>query len=163
MIITAAECLARFKFLQRWHRPVLLEAPTADAFTEALESWLPAVDGLVCDSEAEGQEWSERLARTQHTEPLLREGRFPGERLALLSTQAASGVHPSLVGFCQRPRMAPDRELNVFLGKDAVQPPPPSPTPIQALPAKAWQTLRQRGGQATAREVARYMRWRLGL
>jgi hypothetical protein len=59
--------------------------------------------------------------------------------------------------------MAPDRELDVFLGKDAVQPPPPPPTATRDLPAKAWQILRQRGGHATAREVAQYLRWKLGL
>jgi hypothetical protein len=163
MIITAAECLARFEFLQRWPRPVLLEAPPADAFTEALESWLLAVDGLVCDSEAEGKEWSKRLARMQHGEPLLREGSFPGDRPILLSTQDESAAGPSLAGFCQRPRMAPDRELEMFLGRDAVQPPPPPPTPIRTLPTKAWQTLRRQGGRATVREVAQYVRWKLGL
>ncbi len=163
MIITAIECLARFEFLQRWHRPVLLEAPPANALTEELESWLQGVDGLVCDSGEEGQAWLERLARMQHTETPLREGEFPGNRAVLLSTQDGSALVPSLAEFCQRPRMAPDRELEVFLGKDAVQPPPPPPTPIRALPTKAWQTLRQRGGWATVREVAQYVRWKLGL
>jgi hypothetical protein len=163
MIITATEWLTRFRFLQHWHRPVLLEAPPADALTEALESWLSAVDGLVCDSEKEGQDWSERLARVQHTEPSLQEGGFPGNRVVLLSTPDGSALVPSVTEFCQRPRMAPDRELEAFLGKDAVQPPPPPPTPIRALPAKAWQTLRQQGAQATAREVTQYVRWKLGL
>jgi hypothetical protein len=163
MIITATECLTRFKFLRRWHRPVLLEAPPADAPAEELESWLQAVDGLVCDSRGEGQAWSERLARMQHTETPLREGGFPGNRAVLLSIQDGSASVPYLAEFCQRPRMAPDRELDVFLGKDAVQPPPPPPTPIRALPTKAWQTVRQRGGQATVREVAQYVRWKLGL
>jgi hypothetical protein len=163
MIITTAECLARFKFLQRWHRPVLSVTPPADAFTEAPESWLLAVDGLVCDSQEEGQAWSEHLASMQHTQPPLREGRFPGGRVMLLSTQDESAAYPSLAEFCQKPHMAPDRELDVYLGKDEVVLPPPPPTPIQALPAKAWETLRQRGGQATAREVAQYVRWKLGL
>ena len=119
MIITATECLTRFKFLQRWHRPVLLEAPPPDTLAEELESWLQAVDGLVCDSRGEGQAWSERLARMQHTETPLQEGGVPGDRAVLLSSRDGSASVRSLAEFCQRPRMALDLELEVFLGERA--------------------------------------------
>jgi hypothetical protein len=164
MVITTAECLAGFEFLQRWPRPVLLEAPPADGYIEPPESWLPAVDGLVCDNEQEGQVWLERLAKMEFTQPVSQqEGVIPGNRVVLLSAQDGSAARPSLAAFCRQPRMAPDRELSVFLGEDAVQSPPPPPTPVLALPAKAWQVLSQRGLRAALAEVIKYFRWRLGL
>lgn len=43
-----------------------------------------------------------------------------------------------------------------------LQPVSSEPTPLRALPGKAWRILRRRGFGGVAREVRRYIRWKIG-
>jgi hypothetical protein len=67
----------------------------------------------------------------------------------------------SLVRFCQQSRYAPGRQLAALLHFDPVL--HPLPTPLRALPTKAWQMLKQQGLRGTAREVRQYIRWKIGI
>jgi len=68
-----------------------------------------------------------------------------------------------LAELCQRPRFALERERCLFLNMDDMLCPPPTPTALADLPAKAWQVLRGRGFSATVHEASQYIRWKVGL
>jgi hypothetical protein len=52
------------------------------------------------------------------------------------------------------------REIDQLLGERAL---PSPPTPARLLPLKAWSMLRAKGPMTAAREVIRYLRWKMGI
>lgn len=168
MIVTATDYLERFELLQRWDRPILLDAPRATDI-KSVQALLPAVDGIVCVSQRESQHWLQGLWAEQQQaggDPFVDD---PVQMIPVhcrhkaIEPGALSPAVTSLLHFCQRPCMATEREVDVYLGPDRVPPPPPPPTPILALPGKARQILTQKGVGATIQEVFRYFRWKVGL
>ncbi len=75
---------------------------------------------------------------------------------------AWSQVITPIAEFCQEPHYALDRQVNAFLYQKHVLP-PPSPTPLWALPAKAWRMLTRKGLRSTIGEVLQYVRWKMGV
>lgn len=76
--------------------------------------------------------------------------------------QSRLGRSEPLAHFCRQPRLDPEREIDLVLGPGALQGPPP-PTPLRQLPVRAWHLLSQQGVKATMSEMARYLRWKLGV
>jgi glycosyltransferase involved in cell wall biosynthesis len=68
-----------------------------------------------------------------------------------------------LAELCTRPRFALEQECSLFLDMKDMLCPPPAPTAVADLPAKAWQVLRGRGFSATVHEASQYIRWKVGL
>lgn len=168
MLVTAPDCLEHFKVLQRWERPILLDAPRITDI-ESVQSLLHVVDGIVCVGREESQHWLKELGAEPQQ---VQDDPFVDDPVQMIPVHccheadkpgALSSAVTSLVHFCGQPYMAAEREVDVCLGPDRVPPPPPPPTPLRALPGKAWQILTQKGMGATAREVIRYFRWKVGL
>jgi glycosyltransferase involved in cell wall biosynthesis len=91
LVITTAEPLQRFKFLQYWHRPILadMQPPVTFSrrvgassegaldeqvrgFLERPQHWLQTVDGVICASEEERLYWLGQLAAVDRLNPYVR-------------------------------------------------------------------------------------------
>lgn len=66
-----------------------------------------------------------------------------------------------LVDFCRRPHHALDRLVEELLFPESV-PLASRPTPMRALPMRAWRLYQEQGLEGATREIRQYIRWRIG-
>jgi hypothetical protein len=191
LVIATTESFQRFDFLHCWHRPVLVDSPpltpsvpdeaahdTAlheqnETVAETQQLWIQIVDGVVCTTEAERAYWLDQfeLATQAHLDLYPWQVVSNRDNLVMVvptprDTQADEDLAWSqaivpLAQFCQQPRYALDRQVNVLLFREPAL--PPLPTPLWALPAKVWQVLRQSGWRKTTYEMRQYIRWKIGI
>jgi hypothetical protein len=162
VVITAAGSLETLDCLQDWPAPILLDRPpeergnagNPDGEDGALSSaLLQMVDGVV--------RWSPSSPGSVPGAETEASGQTAWVMPADVAPDRPAAPRP-LADYCRQPVMAAAREIEQVLGKSALDARPSPPAPLHQLPHKAWRTLRQRGLADTAREVVRYLRWRIG-
>jgi hypothetical protein len=191
LVIVSAEPFQHFSFLHHWHRPILVDSPplTLSVFDEVARDmalrerdettdemprhWIQLVDGVVCASEAERSHWLEQFERAIQARSNSHPWQDALNRDSLLmvvptptNAQVDEGLAwtqaiAPLLQFCQQPYHALDRQIDALLFREPKL--PPLPTPIWALPAKVWQTLRQNGWRKMTYEMRQYIRWKIGI
>ncbi len=182
LVLVSAGAFQRFDFLYHWPGPILVDSPPRalsvfdeEARDEALRErdetddrmprhWIQLVDGVVCASEAERSHWLEQFERAMQA----RSNSYPWQTaldrdslLMIVPTHPDAQAIAPLHQFCQQPYHALDRQIDALLFREPKL--PPLPTPLWALPAKVWQTLKQNGGRKVIYEMGQYIRWKVGL
>ena len=85
--------------------------------------------------------------------------RFDEARRALTWEKAIT----PLASLCRNPEHVLGHETTILLDRNDLFTSTTGPTPIGALPAKAWRSLRRQGLRATAGEMLRYAQWKVGV
>jgi hypothetical protein len=156
VVITTAGSLETLDCLQNWPAPILLTRSSGGRSGDGplpSNALLQMVDGVVGWSP--GSRDSVPGAQTEAS------GSTPWVTPVDIAPDRPAVPRP-LADYCRQPVMAATREIEQVLGNHALDALPSPPTPTRQLPREAWRTLKQRGLADTAREVVRYLRWRMG-